>query len=148
MAVETSRRDRHGYQRIVAEVGWRLSNGLDNHRIGHPAPAQLVQNIRVGPDFRPGSQVLVDRGELQSVPGVRLDDQVKSGLIRDTIALVDPPTYDRRALANMCKHWLTHRKSSTYPTVTYWRRTSPIYWWTRYRVSLEKCREDSVTTSE
>jgi len=57
--------------------------------------------------------VLVDRGELQSVPGVRLDDQVKSGLIRDTIALVDPPTYDRRALANMCKHWLTHRKSSS-----------------------------------
>ena len=33
-------------------------------------------------------------------------------LIKDTIALVDPPAYDRRALANVCKHWLMHHKSS------------------------------------
>jgi len=42
-----------------------------------------------------------------------LDDQVKGGLIRDTIALVDPPAYDRRALTNVCKRRLIHRKSSS-----------------------------------
>lgn len=42
-----------------------------------------------------------------------LDDHIKGNLIKDTIALVDPPAYDRKALANVCKRRLTHRKSSS-----------------------------------
>ena len=41
-----------------------------------------------------------------------LDDQIKGSLIRDTIALVDPPVYDREALADVCQRRLTNRKSS------------------------------------
>ncbi len=40
-----------------------------------------------------------------------MDNQVKDRLIRDTIALVDPPAYDRRALANACWRRLTQRTS-------------------------------------
>ena len=42
-----------------------------------------------------------------------LDTKVKGALIRDTVALVDPPAFDRKALAEVCHRRLTHRKSST-----------------------------------
>ncbi|KAL7471304.1 hypothetical protein ACHAXS_011602, partial [Conticribra weissflogii] len=41
-----------------------------------------------------------------------LDTRVKGGLIRDTIALVDPPIFDRKALEDICKRRLTHRKTA------------------------------------
>lgn len=54
--------------------------------------------------------------EVNSSPSLacesQLDDQIKGNLIRDTIALVEPPAYDREALANVCKRRLTNRKSS------------------------------------
>ncbi|KAL7540438.1 hypothetical protein ACHAXR_010108 [Thalassiosira sp. AJA248-18] len=42
-----------------------------------------------------------------------LDTHIKGGLIRDTIALVDPPVFDRKVLADVCKRRMTHRKSAT-----------------------------------
>ena len=41
-----------------------------------------------------------------------LDIRVKESLVRDTIALVDPPAYDRKALADVCQRRLTQRKAS------------------------------------
>jgi len=41
-----------------------------------------------------------------------LDIRVKGGLIRDTIALVNPPTFDRKALEDVCKRRLTQRKTA------------------------------------
>ena len=40
-----------------------------------------------------------------------LDTRIKGSLIRDSIALVNPPAYDRRVLADICKLRMTHRKS-------------------------------------
>lgn len=40
-----------------------------------------------------------------------LDIRVKGGLIRDTIALVNPPIFDRKALEDVCKRRQTQRKT-------------------------------------
>ena len=45
--------------------------------------------------------------------GSPLDTRIKGSLIRDTIALVDPPAYGRKALADVCKRRMTHRKSAS-----------------------------------
>jgi tubulin polyglutamylase TTLL5 len=42
-----------------------------------------------------------------------LDTRIKGGLIRDSIALVDPLAYDRKVLADVCKRRLTRRKSAS-----------------------------------
>jgi len=42
-----------------------------------------------------------------------LDTRVKGSLIRDTIALVDPPSFDRGLLSDVCKRRMTHRKSAS-----------------------------------
>jgi tubulin polyglutamylase TTLL5 len=41
-----------------------------------------------------------------------LDTRIKGSLIRDTIALVDPPAYDRKVLTDVCKRRMTHCKSA------------------------------------
>ena len=41
-----------------------------------------------------------------------LDTRIKGSLIRDTIALVNPPAYDRTVLSSICKRRLTHRQSN------------------------------------
>ena len=42
-----------------------------------------------------------------------LDIRIKGSLIRDTIALVSPPSCDRKALVEVCHRRLTHRKSAS-----------------------------------
>jgi len=42
-----------------------------------------------------------------------LDTRIKGSLIRDTIALVAPPIYDRKALVDVCKRRMAHRKSAS-----------------------------------
>lgn len=42
-----------------------------------------------------------------------LDTKIKGSLIRDAIALVDPPDFDRQALADVCSRRLTHRKAAS-----------------------------------
>ena len=41
-----------------------------------------------------------------------LDTRVKGSLIRDTIALVNPPAYDRKVLSAICERRLTRRLSA------------------------------------
>ena len=46
-----------------------------------------------------------------------LDTRIKGRLIRDTIALVEPPAYDRKSLADICRRRLTHRKARVSDTL-------------------------------
>lgn len=41
-----------------------------------------------------------------------LDTRIKGSLIRDTIALVNPPAYDRSIIAEICERRMTHRQSA------------------------------------
>ncbi len=55
--------------------------------------------------------------EVNSSPSLgcdsELDTRIKGNLMRDTILLVDPPAYDRKALADVCRRRIKHRKSTS-----------------------------------
>ena len=59
--------------------------------------------------------------EVNSSPSLgcdsQLDERVKGSLIRDTIALVDPPVYSRKILVDVCKRRMVYRKSADSSTL-------------------------------